>query len=559
MIFPNVFSVYLHSFQLNTIEMFHTFKKTVKGIILPDKFTYPFCYVPHELCIIAADEVKSFLAGNRELYDDARNGKMFGVLVVRKNDGTTGFLAAFSGLLAGKSRTDYFVPPVFDLTDPEGFFKEEESLISAINSRIDAISGSCRFNSCMQRLYNTESNAVKQLKMEKEKMKFSKHMRDERRRAGVTDEEEKEMIRQSQFQKAEYKRIEKKLKEDILSARAEVESINRELDDLKKERRKRSATLQNRIFQHFVMINALGERRNLIDIFHDFGIELPPSGSGECAAPKLLQYAYLNGMTPVAMAEFWIGRSPVSEIRTDGNFYPSCTGKCGPILNFMLKGLEVEDNPVALEASKEYSPEIIYEDSAIVVVDKPSGMLTVPGNIAAKSLYDFVLSRYRDICGPAIVHRLDMATSGIVVFARNKDVHEFLQKQFACRAVVKRYIALVDGIPENDKGVINLPLCPDIENRPRQMVNFDYGKPSVTQFRVIERTIDGARVEFTPITGRTHQLRVHSANIGGLGCPIKGDSLYGTKSDRLYLHASYISFVHPLTGNTVSFESSPAF
>lgn len=542
------------------MEMFHSFEKSVEGIALPDKFTYPFCYVPHELCVFAAAQVRSHIDSVPEFKKDAANGKMFGVLVVRRKDnGDTGFIAAFSGLLAGKANTEYFVPPVFDLTDTNGFFKEEEANISAINEKIEKVFGSCRFNSCMQRLYNTEHYAGEQLRVEKEKMKFAKMMRDERRKAGVTEEEEAEMIRQSQFQKAEYKRLERRLKEDIERAKEDANKLNLEIEAMKAERKVRSAALQEKIFRNFIMLNACGERRNLIDIFNDNGIALPPSGSGECAAPKLLQYAYMENLEPIAMAEFWIGKSPRSEIRIDGNYYPSCTSKCGPILGYMLQGLDVDENPVAVEAGKKYVPKIIYQDKYIIVADKPAGMLTVPGKIVAKSLYDYIIAEFPDISGPGVVHRLDMSTSGLVLIARSKEVHEYLQRQFENRTVVKHYCAVLEGSVKDDEGIISLPLCPDVSNRPRQMVSYEYGKEAVTRFKVMERNGRETRVMFTPLTGRTHQLRVHSASSQGLGCPIKGDMIYGKAEKRLYLHASYLEFVHPVTGEKSVFESHPEF
>lgn len=542
------------------MQKFHSFEKPVEGIALPEKFTYPFCYIPHELCVMAAVQVKKYLDSKPEFRTDAANGKMFGVLVVRKKDsGQTGFLAAFSGLLAGKANTGYFVPPVFDLTDTNGFFREEEANISAINDRIEKVFGSCRFNSCMQRLYNTEYYAKEQLRVEKEKIKFAKMMRDERRKAGVTEDEEAEMIRQSQFQKAEYKRLERRLKEDIERAKEDVNKLNLEIEAMKTERKVRSAALQEKIFRNFIMLNARGERRNLIDIFNDNGITLPPSGSGECAAPKLLQYAFAQNLEPLAMAEFWIGKSPRSEIRNDGNFYPSCTSKCGPILGYMLKGLDVDTNPVAVEAGKKHVPEIVYQDKFIIVADKPAGMLTVPGKLAARSLYDYILAQLPDISGPAVVHRLDMSTSGLVLIARNKEVHENLQRQFENRTVVKHYYAVLEGSVKEEEGIINLPLCPDVSDRPRQMVSYEYGKDAVTRFKVLERIGGETRVMFVPLTGRTHQLRVHSASSLGLGCPIKGDMIYGTGGERLCLHASYLEFIHPGTGQKVIFESRPEF
>ena len=294
-------------------------------------------------------------------------------------------------------------------------------------------------------------------------------------------------------------------------------------------------------------------------IFEEEVHKIPPAGAGECAAPKLLQYAYLNHLEPVAMAEFWWGDSPKTEIRRHGYFYPSCKGKCGPILKYMLQGLNVEPNPLSDACGVETELEIVYEDEYLLVINKPEGLLSVPGKNNADSVFRRMRERYPDATGPMIVHRLDMSTSGLLLIAKSKEVHQNLQAQFKRRTVKKRYIALLDGVILNDEGEINLPICLNADNRPRQMVSWKYGKPAMTQYKVLERLQTRTRVTFYPITGRTHQLRVHAAHPQGLNCPIVGDRLYGRESDRLYLHAEYLEFEHPISSEIIRVEKSPSF
>ena len=474
----------------------HTFKDDIRHIPLPKQFTYPFHYTPHALCVQATEEVQAYLQTRTEWHTELQQGKMFGILIVRHPEGTIGYLAAFSGNLAGSNHHDFFVPPVYDLLDPNGYFKQEEARISSLNDLISVIQ-------------TTEGR--------------------------------------------------KNLGNIRLDATEILRSALDDINALKEERKQRSIALQQWIFRQFRLRNALGEEKDIEEIFEETAHRNPPAGTGECAAPKLLQHAYLNGLQPLAMAEFWWGDSPKGEIRRHGLYYPSCRHKCEPILGFMLQGLDVEPNPLLTSVTDADQLETVYEDDYLLVVNKPAGMLSVPGKTGQASVLTILQERYPDATGPLLVHRLDMATSGLLLAAKDKDTHALLQKQFEGRSVKKRYIALLDGIPQVEpKGFIRLPLRPDFDNRPLQMVDFEYGKPAVTRYELLDVIQSEAkdlgnthiktnrtRVAYYPETGRTHQLRVHSAHPDGMNCPICGDPLYGQASDRLYLHAESLQFQHP--------------
>ena len=436
------------------------------------RFTYPFCYTPEDEIVRASERLIAHIADCTELHGIFAEGKMMGVLMVRDADGHESFLYGFSGLAGGRSVVEGFVPPLFDLTDPNGYFKREEAAISDLNHRISAI-------------------------------------------------------------------------QDPAVAVA-----------LKTERKERSTALQEWLFKQYVVLNALGERKSILDIFAERGL-VPPGGTGDCAAPKLLQYAYLHGLKPLAMGEFWYGASPEKEVRHQGCFYPSCTGKCGPLLAYMLQGLDVEPNPLELDSpagSQDYR--ILYEDEDIIVADKPSGMLAVPGRTLKVSLQER-LQRRSPGTDIRACHRLDMDTSGLIVYAKGTGNLAVLQLQFERHEIEKSYIAkLVPGRRLEAGGRISLPLLLDFDDRPRQMVDFEDGKQAVTDWQLLKELPDGtALVRFTPLTGRTHQLRVHAAHPLGLGRPIVGDRLYGGGSGRLCLHAATLSFTHPRTGERLSFSS----
>ena len=242
-----------------------------------------------------------------------------------------------------------------------------------------------------------------------------------------------------------------------------------------------------------------------------------------------------------------------------GHYYPACRGKCEPILGHMLTGLEVESNPMLINPAEGKNLSIVFEDESIIVINKPADFLSVPGKSIDDSVYSRIRDMYPDADGPLLVHRLDMSTSGILLAAKNREAHRKLQDQFIRRKVSKRYVALLNGIVENDEGSIDLPLRVDLDDRPRQMVCATYGKSARTNYTVIERTNGKTRVYFYPVTGRTHQLRVHSAHSLGLNCPIVGDDLYGLRGERLCLHAESLTFKHPKSGEMMTFQIDPEF
>ena len=564
--------------------MIHFFKKPVSYLALPEKFTYPFHYTPHPLCVLAAEEVKAYIASRKEWQEELASGKMFGVLIVQTDNGITnneenqiGYLAAFSGNLAGKNLHPYFVPPVYDLLQPEGFFKIEEEQISAINIRIRELENSSSYLGSKEKWKIETEQAKAVLNQAKAELKMAKEAREIRRQSSpeLSEEEQASLIRESQYQKAEYKRLEKEWKKRLEELETEVRHFDIEIERLKTERKERSAALQRKLFEQFRMLNAQGEVKDLYTIFEQTVQKVPPAGAGECALPKLLQYAYLHQLKPLAMAEFWWGDSPKNEIRHHGYYYPSCKGKCEPILQHMLQGLEIDENPLLNPVHEEEELEIVFENEWLLVVNKPAGMLSVPGKAEDRdSVYHRLKKKYPEATGPMIVHRLDMATSGLLLVAKTKKVHQDLQAQFANRSIKKRYVAVLDGIVLSERtGRIELPLCLNPLDRPRQIVSKEYGKEAITEYKIIsesEKIIDESersineprkytRIVFYPLTGRTHQLRVHAAHPEGLGCPILGDELYGKKADRLYLHAEYIEFRHPIYGDIFRIQKKADF
>ena len=539
--------------------MFHSFQTSIAGIELPRLFTYPFHYTPHPLCVMAAGEVQAYINKQTRWKEELDKGKMFGVLIVRTSSGQTGYLAAFSGNLCGSNSHSFFVPPVYDLLKPDGFFKIEEEQISAINHQIGQLQNCDRYLELQQKMERETVSSQQALSEARKVLKAAKEKREQRRLHRPNENEQAAMIRESQYQKAEFKRLERYWKEQISEIKTEMESFSSRIEALKAERRNRSAALQQKLFQQFNFLNAKGETKNLCAIFEETVQKTPPAGAGECAAPKLLQYAYLSGLSPIAMAEFWWGESPKTEIRHHGYYYPSCRGKCEPILRHMLQGLDVEPAPSERYSLSQNMPEILFEDQWLLVLHKPEGVLSVPGKSEEQSIYSLLRARYPEATGPLVVHRLDMATSGLLLAAKTQEVHRHLQAQFENRSIKKRYIALLDGILPEEEGVIDLPICPDYLDRPRQMVNEELGKTAITRYRVMDRKNGQTRIAFFPLTGRTHQLRVHAAHPLGLNCPIVGDELYGRKAERLYLHAEYLEFIHPVSGQRMVIEKKDEF
>ena len=604
--------------------MLHTLNVSIPS---PRQFTYPFCYEVDPLAEAASLELQRYIADADLMSTEKGCGKMFGVLVVEYEDeegaSQRGFLAAYSGLLGGRNDWPYFVPPVFDAQQPDGHFKRTEREISAINREIAAIEHDAEYLQSVEQYEQTKKRLQAEVDAFKAEVDAAKARRDARRKSGepLSEEEQAEMIRESQFMKAELRRRRKAMEQANSTLHIPHSTF---LKSLQRKRKQMSDELQRWLFSAYRMLNAKGEERDLIDIFREYTHAMPPAGAGDCCAPKLLQYAYLHHLRPVCMAEFWWGESPASEIRHHPHYYPACRSKCLPILTHMLKGLDVAPNPLA-QKRHTAEPRVLYADEYIMVVDKPAGMLSVPGkaesvrsefsdsaNISVEEYFanlqlptnsQFTTEQFT--IGEAdnsklktqnskflkAAHRLDMDTSGLLVLARTEQAYVELQRQFASRETVKRYEAVLSGVPtQNSKlktqnsstqpsgclEAISLPLIADINDRPRQRVDMEHGKPALTLYNIVEvravdantavayttKKVDKRRtlVHLYPKTGRTHQLRVHCAHPLGLACPILGDPLYGIeRADRMYLHAAELTFRHPVTDETMHFLSPSGF
>jgi tRNA pseudouridine32 synthase/23S rRNA pseudouridine746 synthase len=543
---------------------------------LPSRMNNPFYYEPHPLCRVAARQLLALLEqAPADFLREIEGGKMFGVLIVKPSSATPSelsapsslsWLAAYSGQIGGRSDWPGFVPAVFDYLQPCGYFKTHEAEITALNRQIDRLEQSDRRREATDALARAQQQADRQIADCRLRMQQARQLRHDRRAAAtLTAAEQQAMIRESQFQKAELHRLKQSLAEQLAALQADRQTLEDELTQLRERRHALSDALQRWLFSRFRMLNGHGERRTLLDIFAPTPQHIPPAGAGECCAPKLLQYAFEHRLQPVCMMEFWYGASPRTEIRHHLHPYPACQGKCKPILAYMLQGISVEPNPLEAPADDACHLETLYDDEALTVVCKPAGMLSVPGKSRRESVYDILRQRYPMADGPLIVHRLDMATSGLLVVAKTRQAHRLLQKQFRERTVRKRYVALLsqpvhaDAPALPDEGTIRLPLRPDPMDRPRQIVDPEHGKPAITSYKVLTRTASGLRVALYPHTGRTHQLRVHCAHALGLDRPILGDTLYGRADRRLFLHAEALTFRHPLTGEELHFERKADF
>lgn len=504
--------------------------------------------------------MRAYIDEHEELRADAARGKMFGVLVVQTEEGRLGYLAAYSGLLDGRNLSEFFVPPVFDATPTDGYFKTHEREITAINKRIEGILRSERYRLAVQKADDCRKECDKKEADYRAMMREAKAKRDAMRAKVevLTDEAAAQLVRESQHQKAELRRLRQRNATLKAEANAEKELMEQDICRLKEQRRTMSDALQRWLFDQYIMLNARHERLNLHAIFAQTPQQTPPAGAGDCCAPKLLQYAYLNNMRPVSMAEFWYGASPRAEVRLDGTFYPACRGKCMPILTFMLQGLDVEKERHEHAVSQPL--EVVFEDEWLTVVNKPAGMKSAKGRQEGNSVQEIMERKANGQWHPMLVHRLDMDTSGLLLVANGMEVYKELQRQFMRREVKKRYIALLDGTPSLPKsGEISLPLCADPLDRPYQKVDHEHGKEAVTHYRIISQTDDITRIELCPKTGRTHQLRLHCAHAEGLNTPILGDKLYGKRLERMFLHAESIAFRHPITGETLTFERKATF
>ena len=556
------------------MKHFQHFKTAVSGITPPEKFTFPFYYEPHLLAKIATTEVQSYLENQTDFEHnfglDINNnalavGKMFGVLVVKNKQDKIGYLTAFSGKLADKSLPEKFVPPVFNMRTSGSFYIKGELEIDAINAKLGVLKKDKKYLELKKIIAENTAIIQTDLAFQRNRMKRAKSERKSQKKKAIT-----------LLNEAAFKELTKKLTQESYNDQffikelqeyyqAKIEKISKEykvfedkITSLKKERKEKSNYLQQTLFSKYAFLNQQKELKSLLTIFNNPTVK-PPAGSGECAAPKLLQYAFSNNLTPITMAEFWWGSAPSTAVRKHKNYYPACQGRCKPILTHMLAHTEMDANLLLENLSAKQVLEIIYEDDVLIVVNKPAEFLSVPGKDIKDSVYTRIKEKYPAATGPLIVHRLDMSTSGILLLTKTKDANKVLQSQFINRTIKKRYVALLDGNLSKNSGKITLPLRVDLNDRPKQLVDFTYGKPAETDWEVINKENGKTRVHFYPITGRTHQLRIHAAHKNGLNTPIIGDDLYGKKEKRLHLHAEFIEFLHPTTLKKMSFTVAPKF
>ena len=554
-----------------------------------DGFTNPFRYIPDSLVMragqIVIDRLNEWSAlpdGThlREIERSFAEGKMLGVLVcaTASSDDSTGnseigFIAGFSGSVRGGDglatcTVEGFVPPIIDLTCPDGYFKKEEAEISRLNKELDSLTSSDEFSQLKLELKRAEAERDAELEGLQTQIRQSKVQREEIRKNTTDPAILEELIRESQFQKAELKRAKDRWKEIIAEISARLIDIEDRISEIKADRSSRSYALQKWIFENAAVLNANGECLSIWEVFSKDDL-IPPGGTGDCAAPKLLNYAYQHGLTPLAMGEFWYGKSPDTAVRTHGHFYPSCTSKCGPLLGFMMRGLDIctEADTTCHHSEEGQTSGLkhIYEDESIIIIEKPSGMPSVPGLDGRISALEILGEQYH------AVHRLDMDTSGVMIFAKTAEAAVNLRKQFEEHTVRKIYRARISkadsGISAETitAGSIDLPLSPDYDERPRQKVDFIQGKSAHTDYEVVSNNPDGTSdILLYPQTGRTHQLRVHCSHHLGLKRPILGDLLYGSHSvnsasdqtQRLCLHALSITFIHPTSETELTFTSS---
>jgi tRNA pseudouridine32 synthase / 23S rRNA pseudouridine746 synthase len=572
---------------------FTPFQESIADHSLPKRFTFPFYYQPHPLALIAVKELQQHLNSQCEWHhdfgypanDSSSNqagdcdviGKMFGILVVKNTDGEVGYLSAFSGKIANQNVLPHFVPPVFDMLQKDSFFLEKQVIINDINQQIESLEKNPKIDQCSIELAQLNSQFERELQMHRENMVINRKARKQKREIAEKHFNEGhldaqafkfhsiQMSRESVEDKHYLAELKSHWQAKIEEIEAAFNVLNDEIFMLKKQRKKLSNTLQKKLFQQYQFLNQYGCEKNLQELFKDTLFQKPPAGAGECAAPKLLHYAFKNNLTPLSMAEFWWGAAPKSEIRQHQNFYPACQGKCQPILAHMLEGIEMDKNPLLANPAEGKPLPIIYHDKDIVIVNKPAEFLSVPGKSIEDSVYTRIKEKFPEATGSLTVHRLDMATSGLLILALNPRAHKKLQQQFINKTIQKRYVAIIEGDLAVEEGTVELPLTVDINDRPRQLVCYKHGKKALTTFKVFtpqpaftdEKPL--TKVYLYPKTGRTHQLRMHCAHVDGLNMPILGDDLYGKKADRLHLHAEYLAFEHPVTKEPMKFQLDAAF
>jgi tRNA pseudouridine32 synthase/23S rRNA pseudouridine746 synthase len=499
-------------------------------------------------------EIKSY--GDRYI-----EGKMYGVLLAESSQTEKIVLKAFSGLLNGESQIAGWVPPI---AGREKVAIEESITLSKLATIKQEL---IELSEIPQRLeYAQKSQAYAlQFQILQDQHRVSKQQRQVKRSqlTELLDPDLQKLERESQQEKM-LRRDFKRDRDQVLQPLQEAIAIaDSKMLMLKKQRRELSRTLQTQMHNAYVLTNFAGETRSLRELITEGAM---PTGMGDCCAPKLLHYAAIHDLTPLAMAEFWWGLPSADGYKIQGEFYGACVERCQPLMGFLLSGRRSPPAPHAVENFALQNFQLIYEDEYLLAIAKPPDLLSVPGRYL--DTQDSVLSRLRQYLGKEMgkgmdeqmeiypVHRLDRQTSGVLLFARDLDSLRHLHKQFQNRQVHKTYEALLSGKIAIEQGIIDLPLWGNPENRPHQQVDFVKGKSSVTQFQVLRQEEKRTRIELTPLTGRTHQLRVHAADARGLGMTILGDRLYGchAETSRLHLHARELTFTHPRSQEIIHLE-----
>ncbi|NOX09233.1 MAG: RluA family pseudouridine synthase [Gammaproteobacteria bacterium] len=535
---------------------------------LPVCFPDPFSNSPHPLAKQAALLLQQSLRSPSDWqhdFDADDGGKMLGVLVVCDEARKIGFIAGFSGMLAGQWQLPGFVPPVFDISEQAVFLSSGEQGLQQLALEIQCLEESqerCELLNTLLCLQGQRDQALDDLCKRKRQAKVERKQQRVLLQ-DIADDVARErrlslLSLASCRDKREIKETRKMWADRVQLLQVKLDVIEQQILVLKKQRTDQSRILHKKIRATYRLTNRLLEQRAMTDFFVQ---GLPPAGAGDCAGPKLLYYAHQHKLRPIALAEFWWGTSPSGGVRHHAHFYPACRGKCRPILPFMLRGLEVQaEAQFGLNVDLN-EPRVVYEDDVLLVLNKPSGLLSVPGKVVSDSVYTRLQQRYADCPELTLVHRLDMATSGLLLVAKNRRTHKALQKQFLQRSIEKRYVALLDRVLAIDQleGVIDLPLRVDLDDRPRQQVCYEHGKLARTRWRVIAQEDALTRVWFYPETGRTHQLRVHASHRDGLNAAIVGDGLYGKDAERLMLHAERLCFTHPLSFERLEIEVEAPF
>jgi len=558
----------MHAWMHDADAMITCFPTTPAAADMPAVMPSPFANQPHALAGQASLLLQQRLSAENSWPRDffsPNGGKMFGVLAVQDRHGAIGFLSAFSGMMNGQWQYPGFVPPIFDQLEHDNFLPAGKADLLALSRQLQSLETSILRTELVQQIAEMQQQRDQALAALKQRHKVAKAARKQQRLALAQQTNPVDrhtamaaLALASQHDKREATNTTLHWQERVQLLLQQQDALEQQISRIKLQRTEKSRLLHKQVFASYLLTNALDEQQPITSFFAD---GTPPAGAGDCAGPKLIHYAHRHRLKPLALAEFWWGCSPAAGVRHHGHYYPACRGKCLPILPFMLRGLDVEAEPCYGQEIDTSEPQIVYADDAFWVVNKPAGLMSTPGKQVADSVYLRMMQRYPEYPQLTLVHRLDMGTSGLLLVAKNLRINKLLQKQFIQHQVEKRYEALLSKpLAHTPKeGIIDLPLRVDLDDRPRQLVCYALGRAAKTRWQIIAHEPDRTRVWFYPLTGRTHQLRVHAAHRDGLHAAIVGDGLYGLPGERMMLHAQRLCFTHPVSRERMAFEVPAPF